>query len=165
MGICKTSDPLCTWVFFTRKIQILGLNSGELNFISGLRHQKRRNELEGEFSDYFQNALSTQSVTVKFNFIIFSIKVNNKNTVIMKQWRPKLLWSAVNSLKSRKISLISSVRLESSLTLIWEKMQPPNIDMFCYENTVVPVLLFVLIRLFIMPKISNWKISVGITCW
>ena len=83
---CKKSDPLrglClyAWVFYTRKNWNFGLNSGALNFIPGLRHQKRRNELEGEFSDYFQNALSTQSVTVKFIFTIFSIKVNNKKPV------------------------------------------------------------------------------------
>ena len=85
-GLC-----LYAWVFYTQKNWNFGVNSGTLNFISGLRHQKCRNELEGEFSDCFQNALSIQSVTVKFFFTIFSIKVNNKKTGILILIKPRLL--------------------------------------------------------------------------
>ena len=45
------------------------------------------------------------------------------------------------------------------------KMKPPNLDLFNYENAEFPVLLFLLARLFVMPQISNWKISAGMSLW
>ena len=55
--------------------------------------------------------------------------------------KPRLLGVVVTLVKNlAKLNLIiSSVRLESSVTLTREKMQPPNLAMFCYENTEVPV--------------------------
>ena len=96
-GLC-----LYVWVFYTQKNWNFGVNSGTLNFISGWRHQKCRNELEGEFSDCFQSALSIQSVTVKFIFTIFSIKLNNKKTGILIVIKPRLLGVVVTLKKTRK---------------------------------------------------------------
>ena len=79
-GLC-----LYVWVFYTQKNWNFGVNSGTLNFISGFRHQKCRNELEGGSTVIFKmrSALRCRlrAWLLKIIFTIFSIKLNNKKPV------------------------------------------------------------------------------------
>ena len=59
--------------------------------------------------------------------------------------------------------LLSQICLQSLSSE--RKMKLPNPEIFNHENAEIPMLLFILIRLLIMPKISSWKMSAAITCW
>ena len=97
---------------------------------------------------------------------VLAIKINPVNwssdTII------KLCWRTHKNLVKRNL-LIFPVGFVFS-HFIWEslserKMKPPNPEIFNHENAEIPVLLFILVRLCILPKISSWKVSAGMTFW
>ena len=83
-----------------------------------------------------------------FSWIIYTI-IQLASGILLSDWTP----ARINDRREFKSSLSE------------RKMKPANFEILNNEGAECFMVLFVLGRIFVLPHISNWKISAGMTLW